>query len=152
MAFALALGWGRSDDELIRHVALFRLMGAQNVRWFFEAGGLFALLMGMAALRRLLGNGVAAAIRDDGIQFNSVFVSRFIRWRDLDRVRLDHWQGWRGSRHQVLRAETSSGRRDISVSLLRAPDTEIAQWIKAANEARAKGFSPQIMRGRAGRI
>src|SRR3954462_14954267 len=84
----VAFMWGMSDERLVRHFALFRLLGAQNSRWLLEAGGLFFVLIGLANLRRLLGSGVAAAIRDDGIQFNSLGSSRFIRWSELHRIRL----------------------------------------------------------------
>lgn len=144
---ALALGWGTGDDELVGHLWLFRLAGAQNVRWFFEGGGCLSLLTGLAMLRRVLGNGVAAAIQDDGVGFNSLFVSRKIPWRDLRGVRLHQWRDWRGGRHDVLRVETASGCRDIPVSQLRAGTGEIAQWIRAANEARARTGSG-VGRGR----
>lgn len=148
---AFALGWGTSDEELVRHLALFRLAGVENVRWFFEGGGILFMLLGLATFRRLLGGGVAASVRDGGIQFNSLIVSRFVPWRALNGVRLHQWRDWCGTRHDALRVETSSGARDIQLSLLRGAAGDVAEWVRTANDARARGAPASGMRGRLGR-
>jgi hypothetical protein len=147
MGFALAFGWGRDDDAMCHHIGLCWLMGAENMRRFFEATGILSLLVSLAVIRRLFGSGVAAAIRDKGIEFNGVFFSRFVAWQDLNGIRRYRRHGLRGSRTDMVRAETASGAREIAIPLLRADDTEIGYWIKAANEARARGFSSQVGRG-----
>jgi hypothetical protein len=135
---ALALG---TSDRDVAHFGLLRLLGPAGARCFLIGAGILCLLLVLGLLRRMIGDGLAAAIRDEGIQFNSLFVSRFIPWRDLERVRLHEWRSSRGRRFHAIRAEASSGAHSISTRIVEATDAEIAGWIKEAGEARVRALT-----------
>jgi hypothetical protein len=149
------LGYELKDAELMRYGHILRLLGPDGMRIFLIVTGSFMTFSGLAALRRAVGNRVAAAIRYDGIELNGILVSRYIPWRSLDRLYLREWR-YRGTTYQHIKAEArrppgesvlrhflGSLFNGISTQLIDATDTEVARWVETANAARPKSFTPR---------
>ena len=149
------LGYELKDAELMRYGHILRLLGPDGMRIFLIVTGSFMTFSGLAALRRAVGNRVAAAIRYDGIELNGILVSRYIPWHSLDRLYLREWR-YRGTTYQHIKAEArrppgesvlrhflGSLFNGISTQLIDATDTEVARWVETANAARPKSFTPR---------
>jgi hypothetical protein len=149
---AAGLGWELSDRELMRHAHVLGLLGPHGARWSLIAMGLAMAGGGSAAARRAFGDRPAAAIRYDGIELTGVFVSRFIPWRSLDRLRLRQWR-YRGTTHHYIKADArrpAGGSRirhflaglsyGVSTGLIDASDEDAARWVEAANAARPRAL------------
>jgi hypothetical protein len=67
---------------------LLRLIGAEAGSALMALFTALSLMMTVAALRRLLGDRAALAIREDGVFVSGLFLSRFVPWREIGDIRL----------------------------------------------------------------
>jgi hypothetical protein len=142
---------GEEGHGQLREAALLYIFGPYGPRIFVTVGGGLFVLGGLAALRRLLGDGTAVAIRPDGIKFATIFSSGIIPWRSLDGVYV-HATRWGEKTFYSLnsRSRRAAGegrllywftrRFTIPVTQLEAGPAEVAAWIDAAEKARAQAL------------
>ncbi len=129
--------------------AVFRLLGPEGTRIFLVAGSVLVCICALALWRRLLGDRVAAAIRDGGIELRGLFMSRIIPWRSLDRLHLRSYR-LRGDSGYFITAESrcppgasaihhalASLSYGLSTALIEGCDEDAARWVEQANRARA---------------
>lgn len=140
-AFGLAEG-------TLRGSGLLRLIGPVAVWYFFVFAALVMAWSAIGALRRLAGDRVVAAIRDDGIELRGMVLSRFIPWRCLDRLYLRDYL-IRDNLYRYIHAESrcppdgnrlhhflASRSHGIATQALDATEAEVERWVAAALLAR----------------
>jgi hypothetical protein len=149
-----ALAMGVQAGERIRGLGFLRLLGQDAAFWFAILVAALSLLTALAAMRRLVGGGVAAAIRYDGIELRGLFMARYIPWRSLDRLCLRTTR--HGDQvHHAIRIESScppggnalhhalaSLSHGVRASLLAASDEEMKRWLIDAEAARQAALAP----------
>jgi hypothetical protein len=149
-----ALAMGVQAGERIRGLGFLRLLGQDGPFWFAILFGLSSLLIALAAIRRLVGGGVAAAIRYDGIELRGLFMARYIPWRSLDGLYLRTTR-YGDQVHHAIRIESScppggnalhhalaSLSHGVRASLLAASDDEMRGWLADAETARQAALAP----------
>jgi hypothetical protein len=123
------------------------LTGAEAVRWVLWVCGACTVAAGLALLRRLAGDRVAAAIRYDGIELRGAFLSRRIPWRSIDRIYLRAFRVNSKTRY-FIRIESRCPRDaspihhflatrsyGVAVDLLDASAARAAAWVVEADSA-----------------
>jgi hypothetical protein len=157
LAVALAIaGFGyelKPGEHISRLGFLLLLFGPNGARYFLIGAGILTFYAGAAALRRAAGNGIAAAIRHDGIELNGLFMSRTIPWTALDRLYLRTYSS-RGTTYTYVKAEArrpaganpihhalAAMSYGVSTSLLQASGQQVIAWIEQANAARNQALA-----------
>jgi Bacterial PH domain len=139
---SILIGLPLEEGERLGHVPYLWILGPTGARWAMCGLGLYVAAVGLALLRRLLGDRTAAAIRDDGIELTGIFFSRHIPWRAIERLdlRRSRWRE-RTFYHIKIEAGRASG---ISVKLLDSNEEEAARWVDAANAAWRRATASRI--------
>ena len=138
----------------VHGLGFLRLLGRDAPFWFAILVAGLSILTVLAAIRRLAGGRVAAAIRYDGIELRGLFLARYIPWRSLDRLCLRTTR-FSDQVHYAIRIESScppggnklhhafaSLSHGVAAGLLAASDDEVKGWLVDAETARQAALAP----------
>jgi hypothetical protein len=138
----------------VRGLGFLRLPGQDFPYFFAVTVAVLGIIVFLAAIRRLAGGRVAAAIRYDGIELRGLFLSRYIPWRSLDGLFLRTTR-YSDKVHYAIRIKSSCPRganalhhflanlsRGVGTGLFAASDEEMIRWLADAEAARRAALGP----------